>query len=127
MYLKSIILALLAASVVLGSGNPDKQIVTPGPFRKCKAADFNNADSLASTTYKGKYCPAKGLRVRPGIADSGYIALRPIHAVAPDTVYLMYIPTTDIGLERAFNFGGIYKYKGTTVPVDSIEYFPDYP
>jgi hypothetical protein len=124
--IKSIFLALIMAVVAFGSGSPEKQIVAPGPFRQCKTADFNNADSASATTYKGKYCPAKGIRVRPG-GDSCYIAFRPINAVAPDTIYLKKIGPSDVGYEIPCNFGLIYKYHGTTCSVDSIEYFPDFP
>jgi hypothetical protein len=127
MVFKSIFLALIFAVAAFGSGSPEKQVVAPGPFRQCKTADFSNADSAAATTYKGKYCPAKGIRVRPGCTDTGFIAYRPINAVAPDTIYLKKIGPLDIGYELPCNFGLIYRYKGTTYPVDSIEYFPDFP
>lgn len=123
---KSIFLTLILTGVAFGSGSPEKQVVAPGPFRQCKVSDFNNADSASATTYKGKYCPAKGIRVRPG-CDSGYIAVRPTNAVSPDTIYLFKIGPSDVGYAIPCNFGLIYRYKGTTYAVDSIEYFPDYP
>jgi len=108
------------------------QIVQPGCFyRLTDRSGTDPADSLFTTPdssykttyYNGNRCICKGLWVADG-SDTGVIMVHPNYNTDTTVRYPLKIGAFDLGYAVPFTFDKIFK-TGTTVPLDSIGYFPD--
>ena len=109
------------------------QIVQPGCAYRLSSrqasgkADslFYNADSsYRPTYYNGNRAICKGIGVTRGTA-SGVVMVHPNYNTDTTVSYPIYIDSTlDAGFPVPFLFDKIF-WEGSTLPMDSIWYFPD--
>lgn len=110
-----------------------RNTIQPGCFYRLSEKDTVSADSLfvssadsswKPTYYNGNRAICKGIWVRRGTA-SGEVVVHPTQLTDTTARYPIYIDSTlDAGYPIPFLFDKIFK-TGTTIPMDSIGYFPD--
>jgi hypothetical protein len=117
-----ILAAILFASAAYSQSM--NQTIQPGCFYKTTAGLFNNADSsYRPAYYTGVRCVCKGIGAALG-CDSGIVYVHPAYNTDSTVRFPVKISADDVGYPIPFIFDKIFKI-GTTIPLDSIWYFPD--